>query len=95
MLVLHIAVCIIYGLCDQSSFAVINISSVVFPIFLGLLTIAGFGLLFSYLKRLAWSGLGFAFLITALAIEFYPLANAFWIKAGIQDNPNTGGFGGR
>lgn len=52
----------------------------------------GFGLFFGYHKRLTWSSLGFAFLITALCIEFYPLFNAFWIKAGIEDNPTKIGF---
>lgn len=39
--------------------------------------------------------MGFAFLITALCIEFYPLFNAFWIKAGIEDNPTKSDFGSR
>lgn len=39
--------------------------------------------------------MGFAFLITALCIEFYPLFNAFWIKAGIEDNPTNIGFDNR
>lgn len=48
--------------------------------------------MFAYLKRLIWSALGFALLVTALSLEFYPLANAFWIKVGIQDNPNFTDF---
>ena len=48
--------------------------------------------MFSYLKRLNWSGIGFALLITAICIEFYPLANAFWTKARIQSNPIVSDF---
>ena len=54
----------------------------------------GFGLVFSYLKRLSWSGIGFAFLITAICVEFYPLVNAFWTKAQLQKNPTQTSFNG-
>ena len=50
--------------------------------------------MFSYLKRLTWSGIGFAFLITALCIQFYPLVNAFWTKTAIQKNPTANTFSG-
>jgi hypothetical protein len=46
----------------------------------------------SYMKGLSWSGLGFAFLITALCIQVYPLINTFWSKAGIQDNATVTNF---
>lgn len=44
---------------------------------------------------MVWSALGFALLVTALSIELYPLANAFWTKAGIQDNPTANNFGNK
>jgi hypothetical protein len=44
----------------------------------------GFGLYFSYAKKMIWSGLGFNFLITAGAIQCYVIANAFWSKANLQ-----------
>ncbi len=37
-------------------------------------------------KNMLWSGLGFAFMVTALSIELYPLINALWVKAGIHSN---------
>jgi hypothetical protein len=40
-------------------------------------------MVFSYLKRLIWSGIGFTFLITAFCIELYPLVNDFWVKTAI------------
>jgi hypothetical protein len=43
-------------------------------------------LLFGYTRRLAWSGIGFTFFITAFCIEVYPLINDFWTKTGIQSN---------
>lgn len=55
---------------------------------------AGFGLLFGYSRRLAWSGIGFTFFITAFCIEVYPLVNSFWTKTAIQSNNSpTLGFG--
>lgn len=48
--------------------------------------------MFSYLKRLTWTGIGFAFLITAICVELYPLINAFWTKARIQNNPVANTF---
>ena len=43
----------------------------------------GFGLLFSFNKRLVFSGIGFTLLITILTIEWYFLFNAFWTKANL------------
>jgi hypothetical protein len=37
-------------------------------------------------KNLIWNGLGFAFMISALSIELYPLVNALWAKANISPN---------
>jgi hypothetical protein len=42
--------------------------------------------LFGYTRRLAWSGIGFTFFITAFCIEVYPLVNDFWTKTGLQSN---------
>ena len=39
--------------------------------------------------------MGFAFLITAVCIEFHPLANAFWTKTRIQQNPIVNDFSSR
>ena len=44
----------------------------------------GFGLLFSYMKKLVFTGLGFSLLITALSIEIYFMMNCFWNKATIM-----------
>lgn len=44
----------------------------------------GFGLYFSYLRNMLWSGLGFNFLIVAGVLQFYPLINGFWTKANVQ-----------
>ena len=43
--------------------------------------------MFSYLKKLMWSGIGFTFFITAMAIQMYPLVNAFWTKVRIVEWP--------
>ena len=48
------------------------------------LCIVGFGLLMTYVNKLSWSGIGFAFLIVALTFQYYFLINAFWTKADIQ-----------
>lgn len=50
------------------------------PFLMALVTVLGFGLIFSYNKRLLWSGVGFTFFITAFVLQFYPLINAFWTK---------------
>lgn len=52
----------------------------------------GFGLVFSYLKRLSWSSLGFSLLITATCVELYPLVNALYTKSIIQQNPIVNNF---
>lgn len=46
--------------------------------------IIGFGLYFSYLKNMLWSGLGFNFLITVMVFQYYFLINGFWSKANVQ-----------
>jgi len=60
------------------------------PYLLALLVIPGFGLIFSYNKKLIWSGLGFTFFITAFVLELYPLINTFWLKTQILSNSTTG-----
>lgn len=45
----------------------------------------GFGLIFSYNKRLVFSGIGFTLLITILSVEWYFLFNAFWTKANFYN----------
>lgn len=47
---------------------------------------AGFGLFIGNPRHLIWNGIGFSLLITALAIEVYPLVNAIWAKAHIHTN---------
>jgi positive regulator of sigma E activity len=92
MVLLHIGIPLIYGFCISNTTSYINLTSILSAIALALLTIAGFGLVFSYLKRLAWSGIGFAFLITALCVEIYPLVNAFWTKVRLDNNPTSNTF---
>jgi hypothetical protein len=38
---------------------------------------------------MAWSGMGFALLITALCFEFFFMFNAFWIKADVLNESET------
>ena len=47
-------------------------------------TVLGFGLIFSYNKKLLFTGLGFALFIFAFVIQYYPLINAFWTKTQIM-----------
>ena len=54
--------------------------------------LVGFGLVLSYLKEMFWTGVGFALMITALCIVYYPIANAFWTKTRIQQNPVVNDF---
>lgn len=48
------------------------------------INILGFGLYFSYLKNMIWSGLGFTFLITVIVFQYYFVVNGFWTKANVQ-----------
>lgn len=54
------------------------------PIAIALVTVLGFGLLFSYNKKLLFSGLGFTLFIFAFVVQYYPLINAFWTKTQIM-----------
>jgi hypothetical protein len=51
---------------------------------MSIMTVLGFGLIFSYNKRLLWSGLGYTFFITAFVLQLYPLINTFWTKTQIM-----------
>jgi len=53
------------------------------PFIVALMAVLGFGLIFSYNKKLVYSGLGFAFFIFAFVLQLYPLINAFWTKTQI------------
>lgn len=48
------------------------------------MTVIGFGLIFSYNKKLLWSGLGYTFFIMAFVIQLYPLVNEFWTKVHLM-----------
>ena len=54
------------------------------PFVVALLTVLGFGLIFSYNRKLLFTGLGFAFFIFAFVLQLYPLINAFWTKTQIM-----------
>lgn len=55
------------------------------PFILAITLLLGFGLLFSYNKRLIFSGVGFTFFIFAYSLQLYPLVNGFWSKVGVFD----------
>jgi lysylphosphatidylglycerol synthetase-like protein (DUF2156 family) len=61
------------------------------PAGIALLCIVGFGLVLTYVNKLSWSGIGFAFLIVVLTFQYYFLINAFWTKADIQQTKITAG----
>lgn len=73
-----------------------NTNGEFYPIFFafayGVFVIIGFGLLFSYLRKMLWTGMGFTLLITALTMEFYFMINAFWTKAAINGSLNPPHF---
>lgn len=77
------------GAAPLASHALISVQNGI-PYLLALLVIPGFGLIFSYNKKLIWSGLGFTFFITAFVLEFYPLINTFWLKTQILKTSTTG-----
>lgn len=53
------------------------------PLVTALVVVLGFGLIFSYNRKLLFSGLGFTFFIFAFVLQYYPLVNAFWTKTQI------------
>jgi lysylphosphatidylglycerol synthetase-like protein (DUF2156 family) len=61
-----------------------GVMEVFVPAGIAFLCIVGFGLVLTYVNRLSWSGIGFAFLIVVLTFQYYFLINAFWTKADIQ-----------
>ncbi len=62
-----------------------EVTAAVIAVMHALLAVVGFGLIFSYNKRLLWSGLGFNLLIVAIVIQFYPLMNAFWSRTRLYN----------
>jgi hypothetical protein len=104
MLLSQTAFSLLYSFTYSVKADTINVASIVNVICIALLVTAGtllidigFGLVLSYLKRLLWSGLGFTFFITALAVEVYPLINNFWTRVRIHSTPthtdfNTDGY---
>ncbi len=71
---------------EQNGTAFAQLTAQIFfqPYVIALLTVLGFGLIFSYNKKLLFSGLGFALFIFAFIIQYYPLINAFWTKTQIM-----------
>lgn len=71
---------------DQNAASLLALSPETFfqPVAIALATVLGFGLIFSYNKKLLFSGLGFALFIFAFVIQYYPLINAFWTKTQIM-----------
>lgn len=65
---------------NQATNGSLTLLGYMMPLIMAIMTILGFGLIFSYTRRLLYSGLGFTFFITAFVILFYPLINAFWTK---------------
>jgi hypothetical protein len=53
------------------------------PFIMALVIVIGFSLIFSYNKKMLFSGIGFSFFIFAFVIQFYPLVNAIWTKTKI------------
>lgn len=72
----------------SSKYPLISVT-VYIPYVLALLVIPGFGLIFSYNKKLLWSGLGFTFFITSFVLQLYPLINTFWLKTKILKTSTT------
>ena len=70
---------------DQNNITITNIDIKSFfqPLVTALVVVLGFGLIFSYNRKLLFSGLGFSFFIFAFVLQFYPLINAFWTRTQI------------
>jgi len=45
---------------------------------INVMILIGFGFLYTFIRRYAWSALSYTFFINALAIQFYILISAFW-----------------
>lgn len=60
---------------------------------IALMSVVGFGLLHSYMKKYGFSGLGHTFMLTALTIQWAILVHGFFQEAGESrhsDDPNKG-----
>jgi hypothetical protein len=91
MLVTQVVLATMHGIfirpIDQNSSAISgNLEGIAFfmPFLIAIATVLGFGLIFSYNKKLLFSGLGFSLFIFAFVIQYYPLINAFWTKTQIM-----------
>lgn len=62
-----------------------GVYSYVSAVGIAIASVIGLGGIMSYVTGLKWSGFGFAFLILAMAYQYYFLINAFWTKAGVQN----------
>jgi len=71
---------------EQNTASLVSLSPLAFfqPLAIALATVLGFGLIFSYNKKLLFSGLGFALFIFAFVVQYYPLINAFWTKTQLM-----------
>ena len=85
--------CVMYGVYGHTSSADIYNSGGVFAyvsaVGIALASVIGLGGIMSYVSGLKWSGFGFAFLILAMAYQYYFLINAFWTKAGVQNTKQS------
>ena len=95
MIFLQMGISAVYGTLITIEVRTFHVSSIIIMICLAILVVAGinvfslgFGLVFGYSRKLMWSGIGFNLLITALAIELYPLVNDLWTKVQFQKNNN-------
>ena len=69
---------------NQATDGTLTLLGYMMPMIMGIMTILGFGLIFSFNKKLLYSGLGFTFFITAFVLQFYPLINAFWTNTNLM-----------
>lgn len=54
--------------------------------------IIGFGFLYTLMRKYAWSGVSWNFLITALVVQWAALLNGFWehvAEKAVRTNPHT------
>ncbi len=90
MIIFQIFICIIHGIFIRPqavNFNTLNTIPVAItpplPLILSFASTLGFGLLFSYNKRLILSGLGFSLFINAYVLQYYPVIHAFWSKTKV------------
>ena len=81
--------CVMYGVFGHTASSDIffpgGVYSYVSAVGIAIASVIGLGGIMSYVSGLKWSGFGFAFLILAMAYQYYFLINAFWTKAGVQN----------